>query len=79
MCHFLLPNLFMVMDNWAVDASDYEIYWRGMRDAWCNFPDQKEAREMLTGAILPPAKIHSQYPIETKIIELCHIGQKHGL
>lgn len=26
MCHFLFPNLFIVMDNLATDASYYEIY-----------------------------------------------------
>jgi hypothetical protein len=77
MCHFLLPNLFVVMDNWAVDASDYEIYWRGMRDAWCSFSNQDAARRMLIDAIGPTATHHPRYPIETKIIELCHIGHKH--
>jgi hypothetical protein len=78
MCHFLLPNLYVVMDNWAVDAFDYEIYWRGMRDAWCSFTGQDTARKMLIDAIGPDATPNPRYPIETKIIELCHIGQKHG-
>jgi hypothetical protein len=78
MCHFLLPNLFVVMDNWAVDAFDYEIYWRGMRDAWCSFTGKDAARKMLIDAIRPDAILNPRYPIETKIIELCHIGQKHG-
>jgi hypothetical protein len=77
MCHFLLPNLFVVMDNWAVDAFDYEIYWRGMRDAWRSFPNQDPAKTMLINAIGPTATLHARYPIETKIIELCHIGHKH--
>ena len=76
MCHFLLPNLFVVMDNWAVDAFDYEIYWRGMRDAWRSFPSQDAAREVLINAIGQTSTPHPRYPIETKIIELCHIGQK---
>jgi hypothetical protein len=77
MCHFLLPNLFVVMDNWAVDAFDYEIYWRGVRDAWRSFPNQNAAKTMLIDAIGPTATLHARYPIETKIIELCHIGHKH--
>jgi hypothetical protein len=60
MCHFLLPNLFVVMDNWAVDASDYEIYWRGMRDAWCSFSNQDAARRMLIDAIGPTATHHPE-------------------
>lgn len=78
MCHFLLPNIFIVMDNWATDTFDYEIYWRGMRDAWCGFDSKEAARTMLTDAIEPTHEIHVQYPVETKIIELCHIGQKHS-
>jgi hypothetical protein len=78
MCHFLFPNLFMVMDNWAIDVSDYEIYWRGMRDAWCNFKEQAEARNLLVEAIGNAHPPHIRYPFETKIMELCHIGHKHG-
>lgn len=78
MCHFLLPNIFIVMDNWATDTFDYEIYWRGMRDAWCRFDRKEAARKMLTDAIEPTHEIHLQYPVETKIVELCHIGQKHS-
>lgn len=78
MCHFLFPNLFMVMDNWATDAFDYEIYWRGMRDAWRSFTEQDTAKQMLIASIGPAHPLHSQYPIETKIIELSHIGHKHS-
>ena len=31
MCHFLLPNLFLVIDNWATGVMDYEFCWRGMK------------------------------------------------
>ena len=78
MCHFLLPNIYIVMDNWATDTFDYEIYWRGMRDAWCSFDDKAAARQILKDAICAECALHPLYPFETKSIELCHIGQKHS-
>jgi hypothetical protein len=37
MCHFLFPKLFPPMDNEVTGLSEYELYWRGMKDAWCRF------------------------------------------
>jgi hypothetical protein len=77
MCHFLFPNLFIVMDNVATSVSNYEIYWRGMKSAWCSFKDKESLRNALATAIGSGKPIHQRYPFETKIIELCHIGLCH--
>jgi hypothetical protein len=78
LCHFLFPKLFMVMDNLATDVFDYEFYWRGMKGEWCRFKDKAQTRNLLTDAIRSNRPLHPLYPLETKIIELSHIGYKHG-
>jgi hypothetical protein len=78
MCHFLFPKLFMVMDNLGTDVFDYEFYWRGMKDEWNRFQAKAEARDLLAAAIRSNKPLHPLYPFETKIMELSHIGYKHG-
>ncbi len=78
MCHFLFPKLFIVMDNQATSIFDYEFYWRGMKDEWCRFKDKAEASNLLRNAIRSSKPLHPLYPLETKIMELSHIGHKHG-
>lgn len=78
MCHFLFPNLFMVMDNKGTGVFEYEFYWRGMQSEWSRFGQKSEAIEKLRHTIKSEMAIHPLYPYETKIIELCHIGYEHG-
>ena len=78
MCHFLFTKLFIVMDNLATSVFDYEFYWRGMKDEWCRFKDKGEARNLLADAVRSDKPLHPLYPLETKIMELSHIGRKHG-
>jgi hypothetical protein len=78
MCHFLFPKLFIVMDNLATNVFDYEFYWRGMKDEWSRFKAKAEARNLLAEAIKSDKPLHPLYPFETKIMELSHIGHKHG-
>jgi len=81
MCHFLFPKLFVVMDNLATGVSEYELYWRGMRDAWNRFERKADARNLLKEAIVESKSkdpLHLDYPFETKIMELSHIGHKHA-
>lgn len=84
-CHFLFPKLFIVMDNTATSVSEYELYWRGMRDAWNGFKEQAQAKEMLINtiktqilinAIKSDTSLNRNYPLVTKIMELSHIGHK---
>jgi hypothetical protein len=78
MCHFLFPKVFIVMDNVATSVFDYEFYWRGMKDEWSRFKEKAEARNLVTSAIESDKPLHPLYPLETKIMELSHIGYKHG-
>jgi hypothetical protein len=74
MCHFLLPNLFLVIDNWATGVMDYEFCWRGMKKEWARFPAKGDARRELQRAIKSQMPLHPLYPFETKIMELSLIG-----
>jgi hypothetical protein len=79
MCHFLFPKLFIVVDNLATSVfDDYEFYWRGMKDEWNRFEGKNEARKRLVRAMNLKKPLHPHYPLETKIMELSHIGRKHG-
>ncbi len=75
--HFILPRAFIVMDNLATQAFDYEFYWRGMKDEWMRFEDKEEAIEILRASIRSPKPVHPDFPFETGIIEVCHTGYKH--
>jgi len=74
MCHFLFPKLFPPMDNEVTGLSEYELYWRGMKDAWRGFKDKAEARTIITEAIRSDQPLHPDYPFETKTMELSHMG-----
>ncbi len=78
MCHFLFPRLFIVMDNLATGVFYYEFYWQGMKDEWIRFKDKSEAKNLLLSPIRFTKPPHPLYPFETKIMELCYIGYKHG-
>jgi len=78
MCHFLLPKLFIVMDNLATTVFDYEFYWRGMKDEWNRFEEKEDAKRILERSVKGTEPPHDLYPFETKIMELSHIGSKHG-
>lgn len=78
LCHFMFPKAFIVMDNWATGVFDYEFCWRGMKDEWCRSSHKAEATALLTGAIRSNRPLHPLYPLETKIMELSHIGYEHG-
>lgn len=62
-----------MVDNFATGTFEYEFYWRGMRDEWNRFQDKEQALELLRSSI-EADRIHPFYPLETKIIELSHIG-----
>jgi hypothetical protein len=74
MCHFMFPNLFVVMDHTVTGTFEYEFYWRGMKAEWNRFSKKTEACWILTNSIQTDNGIFIYYPYETKIMELCHIG-----
>jgi hypothetical protein len=76
MCHFLFPKLFIVMDTKLCDPFEYELYWRGMKDEWQRFNSKAQAMSIFSAALDTSKPIHGDYPQETKIMELSHIGWK---
>lgn len=81
LAHFLLPRVFVVVDNMATSAFScqyYQFVWRGLKQAWAEFAEQEEAKKVLTQQIQqnsqPGVDVHPHYPFETKIPELCLIG-----
>ncbi|MHB8109196.1 MAG: hypothetical protein ACYDHW_04085 [Syntrophorhabdaceae bacterium] len=74
--HFIFPRLFIVMDNKATGAYNYQICWHSMKESWNDFDDKKEARDILAEEITKYSlkNIHPYYPFEIKIFELCSIA-----
>jgi hypothetical protein len=76
--HFLFPRTFIVIDNEATAVFPYEFMWRMLQTAWQGFAEKDQAKEMLSARIRQhAARIHPDYPFETKIPELWLIGYKH--
>jgi hypothetical protein len=75
--HFIFPKLFIVMDRFGTEVMPYDYYWQGMVNEWSLFADKNVAIDLLKTAIEKQSNIvHGEYPYETKIMELCHIGDK---
>ena len=75
MCHFLFPKLFIVVDNQATGVGHYELFWRGLKDAWSAFEQRQEAENILLRTIQDGR--HQNYPVETMIMEICTTGYNH--
>jgi hypothetical protein len=76
--HFMFPNVFIVMDNRATGRMPYEYYWQGTVNEWRLFADKTTAINLLKTEIRRRTSQapHEHYPYETKIMELCHVGDK---
>jgi hypothetical protein len=51
-----------------------------MKDEWSRFPEKANAKSLFEEAIKSKSEkpLHPLYPFETKILELSHVGYKHG-
>ena len=80
--HFIFPKIFMPVDNMAtgIPPSGYDSFWTSKQRAWIDFNEKEEAKGLLYEEITRNSDktIHDLYPFETKIIELCVIGNKHS-
>jgi hypothetical protein len=76
--HFIFPKVFIVMDRSGTETSPYDYYWQGMVNEWRSFKDKHVAIDALKKQIEKNSSrpVHPEYPFQTKIIELCHIGHK---
>lgn len=76
LCHFMFPKIFIVMDRIGTEVMAYDYYWQGMVNDWNHFADKSVAIDLLKTDIEKQSPVHSDYPFETKIMELCHVGDK---
>ncbi|MCH9758986.1 MAG: hypothetical protein K0U19_07800 [Proteobacteria bacterium] len=76
-CHFLVPQIFPVIDNAAMGKpfNIYQEYYEQGKNDWNNtsVDEQTKMKKLLSEKI--GTNIHLNYPFETKIIELCYIGK----
>jgi hypothetical protein len=82
-CHFLLPTIFPVVDNKAVNGSgNYEAYFNLIKGTW-----ETTAVDVRRGLIAQLTRLIEEdgrgtvcagFPFATKITELALIGRKHA-
>jgi len=73
-CHFLFPNLFVVVDNELSQArTDYRTYWEFCKQSWSLCPNKEILKEILNEEI--QNNLIPNYPYSCKIAELCYIGK----
>lgn len=81
-CHFLLPTIFPVVDNEAVNGSrTYEGYFKLIKGTWQSTPDDVRTGlidEMTRLVEEGSGTVYAGFPFATKITELALIGRKHG-
>jgi len=76
LCHFMFPKIFIVMDRLGTEVMAYDYYWQGMVNEWNLFANKSVAIDLLKTDIEKQSPVHCDYPFETKIMELCHVGDK---
>lgn len=76
LCHFIIPELFPVIDRDAIGIGDqpYSNYWKFCKEQWLSSTAQSELVEMIKQTIGP--NIIDHYPYAVKITELCIIGNR---
>ena len=78
LCHFILPDVFPVID-WdfiGVSADDYRGYWEFCKTEWTSCQDRKSLVAVLSPCI--ESKYQHYFPWSTKITELCIAGSKRS-
>lgn len=77
LCHFILPNVFPVIDREAVGVyhNDYASYWANCSSEWSECQIKEKLKNILKDSI--GVQVIENYPWSTKIAELCMIGSKH--
>lgn len=88
LCHFIFPNLYVVVDNTAtgIQSNEYSNIWYRCRTQWLAAPNKAELIELLTSVILQGTDdgpliertVVPNYPWSTKITELCLTGYRHS-
>ena len=76
LCHFILPDMFPVID-WdliGVSSPEYRPYWQLCRQEWSACPNQSELIEEVSPRVA--GEYAPVFPWATKITELCIAGDK---
>ncbi len=76
LCHFILPAIFPVLDNEALDfpIPSYQYYWNYCRQQWLACDNKKQLKEILRPHL--NQQDGENYPWAVKIIELCIMGKE---
>ncbi len=74
LCHFILPAIFPIFDNEALDfpIPCYQYYWNYCRKQWLECDNKKQLKEILRPHLNQDGE---NYPWAVRIIELCIIGR----
>jgi len=74
LCHFMFPDLFIVVDRAVVGLRDpYSTYWQTCSDAWRLAKPNHGLLRGKIDAVIGEA-VDQSFPYATKITELCIIG-----
>ncbi|MDD1649643.1 MAG: hypothetical protein LUO80_04535 [Methylococcaceae bacterium] len=80
LCHFLMPDSYIVIDGEVVGWSPgdpikvYQSYWTRCQEAWHDCTERARLRDQLASTMTGQAI--ASYPWSTKITELCYVGAK---
>ena len=77
-CHFQLPKVFPIVDNWAMGGSrSYAAHFGLVQDVWAATPPatRRRLRDRLRAEI--GNKPYEAYPWTNKVVELGLIGRRH--
>jgi len=77
-CHFQLPKVFPIVDNWAMGGSrSYAAHFRLVQGVWAATPPatRRRLRDRLRAEI--GNKPYEAYPWTNKVVELGLIGRRH--
>ena len=79
LCHFLIPQVFPVVDNWAMGNpyTTYCEYYQAAQSMWCETDVQtKQALVARLAALIGPA-VGPEFPMACKLVELHLIGKRN--
>jgi hypothetical protein len=79
-CHFLLPQVFPVVDNTAIGGiwQTYEDYFKFVQDEWSTTdPDTQAALVAALTEAVGVKELFPGFPVTNKVIELRLMGRRH--
>jgi len=74
LCHFILPDVFAVIDGDFIGVSPYRAYWERCKEEWISCQDRQPLVAVVSACI--QSSDASSFPWTTKITELCIAGSR---